>query len=155
MRLLPTLLAAAVLIGLISPPAPGQDDGLLKFKPVLELGSSKLQIRDSVYDLAFSPDGKLIAATPMNGDRPQVLMFDVASGREVQNIRPEVDDRDRAGQVAFSPDGKTLLWGEWNHFAIWDLYNQIQVIAATSPNGSRWSAKPSRWRICTLTFDAS
>src|SRR5262249_26293428 len=72
----------------------------------LETGEKRLLARPGaggiagVPGCAFSPDGKLLAATVSNG----VVVLDVATGKEryrIQEPRP-------THRVAFSPDGKLL-----------------------------------------------
>jgi RNA polymerase sigma factor (sigma-70 family) len=59
--------------------------------------------------MALSPDGKLLATTDSGKDeRPLIRVWDVATGREVRRLLGHGDPLD---SIAFSPDGRTLLWG--------------------------------------------
>src|SRR5579885_3069613 len=64
-----------------------------------------------VHSVAFSPDGKTLAAT--SGQK--VTLFDVASGKEKASFKGCI------GPVAFSPDGKTLATGSESGGTLWEL----------------------------------
>src|SRR5262249_46001941 len=55
--------------------------------------------------LAFSPDGKVLAAADTDGSGGSIRFWDVAAGKELRRSRVE---RVAAFTVAFAPDGKTL-----------------------------------------------
>jgi WD40 repeat protein len=62
-------------------------------------------------DLAFSPDGKLLAAQVSGG----IQVWDAATGAELQRIGED-------GHFAFCPDGKTLLtWHSEGVLSGWDV----------------------------------
>lgn len=104
--------------------------------------------------VAFSPDGKLLAAgSGYNG----VILWDAATGKEVRRIDPPVGDF-----VAFAPDGKTLATARnWQQgeasgvVQLWDVAtgkltgqlkgdgNLIRCIAF-APDGKRLAAH-SQW----------
>src|SRR5206468_2187130 len=63
--------------------------------------------RGEILSLAFSPDGKRLAA----GTREwHVVLWDLEGGREVVLT----GHRDLVASVAFSPDGQTLASGSWD-----------------------------------------
>jgi RNA polymerase sigma factor (sigma-70 family) len=65
---------------------------------------------DNIGSIAFSPDGKLFASSYM-GDRGRnrlIRLREVATGKEVHQLRGHADATDH---LAFSPDGRTLIWG--------------------------------------------
>jgi WD40 repeat protein len=57
--------------------------------------------RVQVWEMAFSPDARLLAIAPELGD---LVLWNVAEGR----IRYTAKLREQAGQLLFSPDGRTL-----------------------------------------------
>ncbi|MBI1916678.1 MAG: sigma-70 family RNA polymerase sigma factor [Planctomycetes bacterium] len=59
--------------------------------------------------MALSPDGKLLAATDTGQDGGALIhVWEVATGTEVRRLVGHADPID---SIAFSPDGRTLLWG--------------------------------------------
>jgi WD40 repeat protein len=75
-----------------------------------------LALADEVSALAFSPDGKSLAAV----DRHAVKLWDTATNKETARFAPE-----KGGHVlslAFSPDGKTLAVGSAGGVVtLWDV----------------------------------
>jgi WD40 repeat protein len=93
-------------------------------RALLQLGTSIFRTRDSIRDLAFSPDGKLIAAAVTNHEHPQIWLFDAQTGRAVKQI--VIQNKPLAGILclAFAPDQSKLLWGESGGLVgLWDLKN--------------------------------
>lgn len=72
-----------------------------------------------IFGLAFSPDGKSLAAS--TGDASTIL-WDAATGRKVTSLGGGLPDV-AAPAVAFSPDGKSLVaYGSPGHrMSVWDL----------------------------------
>jgi WD40 repeat protein len=72
--------------------------------------------RDPRYRLAFSPDGRFLAASPQS---PDIRVFDVLTGKEVGDLNGH-----EGGVVSlrFSPDGKRLFSGSLDGTALtWDM----------------------------------
>lgn len=89
---------------------------------LLQIGNTNFQTRDFIIDMAFSPDGQLIAAAPANGETPRVWLFSTATGREVLRIRPPQELKGQVTCVAFSRDQSRLFWGESaGYVAAWDI----------------------------------
>jgi WD40 repeat protein len=66
---------------------------------------------DSVYSVAFSPDGKTLAGASF---KKTIRFWDVATGKETGTIE------DAGGSLQYSPDGKTLLVGA-GVIEFWDV----------------------------------
>jgi RNA polymerase sigma factor (sigma-70 family) len=68
--------------------------------------------------LAFAPDGRTLAAScALNGGRERaVRLWDVATGAEVRRLPGHGGPLDA---LAFSPDGRTLLWGGQHETTLW------------------------------------
>lgn len=71
---------------------------------------------DLIHDLAFSPDGKLLASC---GYDRLIKLWDLATGKEVRELR---DHSDAVYSVAFSADGKWLASGAADRAVkVWDV----------------------------------
>jgi WD40 repeat protein len=75
---------------------------------------------DSVYSVAFSPDGRLLAS----GSRDATIkLWEVASGSLVRSLSGHVSD---VTSVAFSPDGRLLASGSAdNTIKLWDISDLV------------------------------
>jgi WD40 repeat protein len=78
--------------------------------------------RDSIKTVAFSPDGKTLAAASRDG---RIVLWEAATGKEVLHIlaHPNHKDATFAGTpcLAFSPDGKTLASASTDRtIRLWD-----------------------------------
>ncbi len=91
-------------------------------RALLRIGTDDLRTRNSITGIAFSPDGRLVAAAEANAPVPRVSLFDVRTGRLVKLLSPPDRSRGWVTCVAFSPDGTKLAWGEvGGEVALWDL----------------------------------
>ena len=75
------------------------DRGIVANRPTL------IEHDDTVYCVAFSPDGKTLASGSFNDT---ITLWDVATGKKKAALIGHVTDDNDAASVAFSPDGKTL-----------------------------------------------
>ena len=69
-----------------------------------------LELNGSSTPLAFSPDSETLAVGTWNGDRTDVRLWDVASGRMTASLHPAPANQ-RLVTLAFSPDGSLLVGG--------------------------------------------
>jgi WD40 repeat protein len=92
-------------------------------------------LKDSAYGVAFSPNGKLLAAA--NND--WVRVADTATGKKVHEFTLDRKQVGRAWRVAFTPDGKHLAAalhcfggreGEGPLVRVWELATGKEVFTA-------------------------
>ncbi len=93
--------------------------------PTLQAGSALIQAAQQPLDdllvsgstvnsVAFSPDGRTLAAGDDGGD---VGVSDVATGRRTATLA----EGSPVESVAFSPDGRTLAVGDGGDVGVWDV----------------------------------
>jgi WD40 repeat protein len=140
---IPTLMGVVAVLALVRPAAPSAPPGVrdsamekssvlpqtqvarnsLTPRALLRIGTDDLRTRNSfVTDIAFSPDGRLVAASEANAPVPRVSLFDVRTGRLVRLISPPDRPPGWVQCIAFSPDQTKLAWGEvGGEVTVWDL----------------------------------
>jgi WD40 repeat protein len=76
-----------------------------------------------VAKLAFSADGKTLAASVPNMQNCPIHLWDVASGKELRQLTVQEKHPDWVDVMAFSPDGKTLASAHTgdNTILLWDV----------------------------------
>jgi WD40 repeat protein len=85
----------------------------------------------SVYCVAFSPDGKTVAA---GTNRREVQLWDVVTGKETATL-PGHEGAVRS--VAFRPDGKALVSGDSSGALwLWDLTSNSRIARLNAANDS-------------------
>jgi WD40 repeat protein/mono/diheme cytochrome c family protein len=91
-------------------------------KPIAKLAGGANQVRG----LAFSPDGKLLAAAGGNpGQFGEIKLWNVADKKELLSIRGHSDN---IFAVAFSPDGKLLASCSYDRMVkLWDTATGKEV----------------------------
>jgi WD40 repeat protein/uncharacterized caspase-like protein len=102
-------------------------------KPALRLVVQQGMSNVSHGFIIFSPDGRLVATGHNGGD---VVVWDVASGREVRRLRdnsgdPGAQDVDGWLWGAFSPDGRLLATSVGPNLRLWDLWTGKRLWLAT------------------------
>jgi WD40 repeat protein len=108
-----TLLGLPVLAA--EPPRLDADGDPLPAGAVVRLGTGRFRTHADIRSLAFSPDGKSLAATDLNGT---VYLWDSGTGKE----RLRLDGTRRLLGVAFSPCGTCLAaLRETGDGVLWDL----------------------------------
>jgi WD40 repeat protein len=75
----------------------------------------------SLCAVAFHPDSKLLASADFY---ETIRLWDLPSGKSVATLKgkaPEEDGGSGGFCLAFSPDGKTLAWGNQHSLKFWDV----------------------------------
>lgn len=120
---------------------------ILPPRALLRIGTVDLRMHDFVGTIAFSPDGRHVAAADY-GHTSRVVIFDVKTGRRVGQL--DVKGRRTAGfaAIAFSPDGTKMLGGtDEGEVVLWDatasrlifcekLHGGLANDVAFSPDGT-------------------
>lgn len=151
----PEIKPAVPVKAAISSLAVNRDGSLIalgEYREIELLGAGKISkkysgLTNQVRAIAFSPDGKLLAAA---GGSPsqfgEVKIFSVEDGHEILSIRGH---RDNIFSLAFSPDGKTIatcsydkmikLWEVSTGQEIRNLKDHTDAVFAVafSPDGKR------------------
>ena len=74
---------------------------------------------------ALRPDGKFLASLGISGSPPRaaIRVWDTANGRLLGGQTNFTSFSGARGGVAFSPDGKSLLWGGGNELKLFEVAN--------------------------------
>lgn len=82
---------------------------------LLRLGTVRFRHRGSLGSLAYSPDGKILAA---GGYARNILLYDAATGRQLHDLPANARS---IPSLAFAPHGKTLASTGFKCLQIWDV----------------------------------
>src|SRR5438067_484109 len=105
-RLRPWVVAGLIVLGMSWLPAPARGAPGVRLQ---QPGNGQFS---ELSSLAFSPDGRRLAAGGEIKYRGVLKLWDVASGRLLKAL--EADDRDTVHALAFSRDGKWLASAQGN-----------------------------------------
>jgi WD40 repeat protein len=120
---------------------------------MVRLGTVRFRHGFGIQSVAFSPDGKKVAA---GGNGLTISLWDAATGKEVRSFRKVL----YSTHVAFSPDGKVLASAHWRDSVVvlWDastgevlrtLRGQEQVFClAFSPDGKLLASGGLQGTVC-------
>ena len=108
-------------------------------KLIIPLDRQKKPWGDGANGVAFSPDGKILAAGTEN---LTVELWNAETGAHIATLEGYNPNRGNIKQVfslAFSPDGKTLATGTWHgSIKLWDIATRTEITTFTlSAYGSR------------------
>ncbi|MCZ6691280.1 MAG: hypothetical protein O7H41_16965 [Planctomycetota bacterium] len=96
---------------------------------IARLGTVRFRHAGTVYSVAFSSDGKVLATS---GSDYSIRIWDVAAGKERARF---VGHRNVVSSVAFSPDGKRLVSGGHDDtIRIWDADTGKAILRINGPN---------------------
>ncbi|WP_031522311.1 protein kinase domain-containing protein [Streptomyces sp. NRRL F-5123] len=122
--------------------AVGDMDGgvVLRRVPSLQIDTVLAQpvdgsVFNSTGDVAFSPDGKLLASVNENA---AVTLWDVASRKSVATLHGDPGQRRAASTYAlvFSRDGKSLALGATRTITVWDVASRRRTAKVAWPQDS-------------------
>jgi RNA polymerase sigma factor (sigma-70 family) len=108
--------------------------------------------------VAFSPDGRLLAASGTAADGVGTLrLWDVAGGREVRRVRGKARG---SAAFAFTPDGRTLAWPAADGTLVLEdagTGKELRCLGAPTQSGylAALAFAPDGKRVVTASYDRS
>jgi RNA polymerase sigma factor (sigma-70 family) len=82
---------------------------------LLRLGTVRFRHQNLIGSVAYSPDGKILAAGGYHG---VIFLYDAATGRKLRELQAYAS---QFPPIAFSPDGKTLASAGGKTIQLWDV----------------------------------
>jgi WD domain, G-beta repeat len=113
---------------------------------------STLNHNDAIFSVAFSPDGKRLAAGSHDGT---VKLWDASTGEELRTLKGHSDS---VRSVAFSPDGKRLATGSHDGTAkLWDTSTGEELRTLKGHSSDIWPVafSPDGKRLATGSNDGT
>ena len=110
----------------------------------------QLYERTGNYSVAFSPDGRTLAAG--SGDH-SIKIWDIASGREVTKLTGHAGI---VNSVAFSPDGRMLASASLDHTVkLWDVASgaELRTLAGHTEVALGVAFSPDGHTVASASFD--
>lgn len=91
-------------------------------KELAPLNGDRIDHISAVFSpgVAFSPDGRILAASAAN-DANDVVLWDAAGGKQLRTISVAKSGNNGAARLAFSPDGTVLASAGTAGVALWDV----------------------------------
>ncbi len=109
-------------------------------EPTVPEGTIVHVAEEPINDIAYSPDGLLLAAASDSG----IWLYDTVTHNEVIHI---VGHEGSVNSISFSPDSKTLASGDSaSHVYLWD------VATGKLRSSTEWSTAPHRWSAASVSF---
>jgi WD40 repeat protein len=133
-------------------------NNILTIWPIARPTATRISLKSPCRSLAFSADGKLLAAT----SDWRVLVFDVESRQERFDL---TGHKGIVSQVALSPDGRLMMTGSWDKTVkMWNAANGRELAsfawpvgrvsgAVFAPDGMRAAAAGDEGRIVVWDVD--
>ena len=103
------------------------------------------------YDIAFSADGRMLAAAP--GSPLPVHIFDAETGTIIRTLEPET----WGSQIAFSPSGRFVVGTGRGGFGLWSTASGtfLNEFFGHEENIQSLSFSPDETRIVTRSYDGT
>jgi WD40 repeat protein len=119
---------------------------------------AKLACPDRVKDVAFSPDGKLLAAGYGWNDQGGARIWNVADHAIVATLTIGKGEEANIERVAFSPDGRLFATANWNgDVMLWTVgsWSSHKVVVANRGSSKSLTFSPDSTKIAFSSEDAA